>query len=1425
LGCGEIFLSYFVASEGALETGAAVVGRKRSNSRFAALTLAASSRRLLGTSSMVALGLVLATSTPSRATDWTGGTSTDWFIGTNWSAGVPTSAVDANIDTVAPNATVVGAAGAQAHVLWVGISGTGTLTIQNGGTLSNAVLGVLGHNAGSTGTATVDGAGSSWTNSGDIYVGNFGTGTLTIRNGGAVSNGISFLGLRAGSTGTATVDGAGSSWANSGTLNVGYGGTGTLTIQNGGAVSNIDGVLGNNAGSTGTATVDGTGSTWTNSGDLYVGRSGTGTLTIQNGGAVSNAGFGYLGFVAGSTGSATVDGAGSAWTNSSTLNVGYSGAGTLTIQNGGAVSDVTGVLGLGPGSTGSATVDGAGSTWTNSGDFYVGRSGTGTLTIRNGGNVSNVGIGYLGFTAGTTGTATVDGAGSAWTNSGELYVGNFGTGTLTIQSGGKVSDADGYVGNNAGSIGSATVDGAGSAWTNSSTLNVGVAGTGTLTIQNGGTVSNAGIGLLGVYAGSTGTVTVDGAGSSWTNSGNVYVGILGTGTLTIRNGGAASSPGVVTIGELAGSTGTVTVDGAGSSFTNSGLVVGSFGTGTLTIQNGGKANTYTSYINTGTTTVNGAGSSWTNSGNLSVGNSRAGTLTIENGGAVSNVIGWIGVNAGSTGTVTVDGAGSSWTNSGDIYVGNSGTGTLTIRNGGAVSNVIGWIGTDVGSTGTATVDGAGSVWTNSGALVVGSGGTGTLTIQNGGKVSNVLGYLGLIPGSTGTATVNGAGSVWTNSDTLAVGQYGTGTLTIANGGAVSTASGMQIAALAGSTGTLNIGAASGLAAAAPGTLTTPSITFGGGTGRIVFNHTASNYNFAPIISGAGAVTVENGTTILAATNTYSGATTVNGGTLAVNGTIASSAVTVNNGGTLGGNGTVGGVTINGGGVLAPGNSIGTLTVGGNLAFGAGGLYRVEVSPSAADRANVTGIASLTGGIVQAVFQPGSYVSKSYTILSAAGGLGGTTFSGVSGSMPAFNVGLSYTSTDVVLNLLASLGAGNSLPGNPQTVASTLNNFFNNGGALPPAFVALFGLTGSNLSSVLSQVSGETATGSQQTTFNAMNQFMGVMTDPFIDGRGDPISVGSAGVSAYAEQDKPHSSAARDAYAMFTKAPVMADPFAQRWSVWAAGYGGSQTTNGNTTLGSNNTTSRIAGIAVGADYRISPNTLAGFALAGGGTTFSTVNGGSGRSDMFQAGAFIRHNAGAAYLSGALAYGWQDITTNRTVTVAGIDQLRAQFNANAFSGRVEGGYRFVSPWMGGIGITPYAAGQFTTFDLPAYAEQAVAGISSFALAYASRSVTDTRSELGLRSDKSYAMPDGIVTLRGRLAWAHGFNPGRNIGATFQTLPGASFVVGGAAQASDSALVTASVEKKWLSGWSVASTFEGEFSQLTKSYAGKGVVRYAW
>jgi uncharacterized protein with beta-barrel porin domain len=443
-------------------------------------------------------------------------------------------------------------------------------------------------------------------------------------------------------------------------------------------------------------------------------------------------------------------------------------------------------------------------------------------------------------------------------------------------------------------------------------------------------------------------------------------------------------------------------------------------------------------------------------------------------------------------------------------------------------------------------------------------------------------------------------------------------------------------------------------------------------------------------------------------------------------------------------------------------------------------------------------------------------------------------------LPAnFSTSLSYDLTHTYLNLTLSFtppppstptpppsgpNFGGGLNGNQQAVGSALINFFNSSGGIPMVF-------GTLTPAGLTQASGELGTGSQQTTFDAMSMFMGLLTDPFMDRSGNGANGASAtpfaeeidAANAYAAKDKSRSQSERDAYAaIYRKAPLAA-PFVPSWSVWAAGYGGSQTTDGNATLGSNSATSRIAGTAVGADYRFSPFTVAGFALAGGGTNFSVANVlGSGRSDLFQAGAYIRHTQGPAYISAALAYGWQDITTNRTVTLAGVDQLRAEFNANAFSGRVEGGYRFAGPW---IGVTPYAAAQFTTFDLPAYAEHAITGANTFALAYGARDVTDARTELGIRTDKSWAMTNSILTLRGRFAWAHDYDPDRNIAATFQALPGASFVVNGAAQAHDSALTTASAEVKWMNGWSAAATFEGEFSSVTRSYAGKGVVRYAW
>ncbi len=587
-------------------------------------------------------------------------------------------------------------------------------------------------------------------------------------------------------------------------------------------------------------------------------------------------------------------------------------------------------------------------------------------------------------------------------------------------------------------------------------------------------------------------------------------------------------------------------------------------------------------------------------------------------------------------------------------------------------------------------------------------------------------------------------------------------------------------------------------------------------------------------TGGALVKTGTGTMTLSGINTYSGATTVNGGVLAVNGSIlASSGVTVNSGGTLAGTGIVGN-TLVAGGIFAPGSGVAgtSTTVTGTLGLNAASTYRVDVNPATASFAAVSGVATLGGATVNASFAPGSYIARQYTILTA-GSLNGTFGALTNTNLPAnFTTALSYDAAHAYLDLTLHFtpppgptapGFGTGLNRNQSNVANALINYFNSNGGIPLVF-------GTLNAQGLSQASGETAAGSQQTTFDAMNQFMGVMTDPFSAGRGagGVGAIGFAaeddGFNAYASTGRKRTGAERDAYAMLTKAPPRAPGFEAHWNVWAAGFGGSQTTDGHAVTGSNTTTSRLGGVAVGADYWLSPDTLAGFALAGGGTSFSAANGGSGRSDLFQAGAFLRHAMGSAYVSGAAAYGWQDITTERRLAMDGA-QLRAQFNANAWSGRIEAGNRWVLPWLSGIGLTPYAAAQVTAFDLPAYAERAGLGTGTFALNYASQTATSTRSELGLRTDKSFAVGDAILTLRGRAAWAHDYNTDRAVSATFQALPGASFTVNGASPSRDAALTTASAEMRFTSGIALAGTFEGEFSDVTASYAGKGVVRYAW
>ena len=437
-----------------------------------------------------------------------------------------------------------------------------------------------------------------------------------------------------------------------------------------------------------------------------------------------------------------------------------------------------------------------------------------------------------------------------------------------------------------------------------------------------------------------------------------------------------------------------------------------------------------------------------------------------------------------------------------------------------------------------------------------------------------------------------------------------------------------------------------------------------------------------------------------------------------------------------------------------------------------------------------------------------------------------TFDSVSVTNPALaRAHLGYVGNDVLLTLDPGL-LSPMLPGfasiNQRNVAAGIDNALLGGANPPPGFDALFNLSGAQLGNALTQASGEAATGVQQTSFTAMERFLTTILDRWF-GSGDNGQPSSLGAMQFGDSVATQG-APREAYAaMTTKAPAGAGLYTQPWSVWGAGYGGSQSTDGNAELGSNAISARALGVAAGADYRLSPATRVGFALGGGGTNFNLSNGlGGGRSDLFQAGVFVRHSIGDTYLAGALAYGWQDVTTDRTVTIAGSDRLRGQYNANAFSGRFEAGHRYLTPWAA---LTPYLAGQFTTLYLPSYGEQTIAGANTFALNYAARSVTAPRSEFGLRADRVYGVDNAVLTLRGQAAWTHDFNTDRSIAATFQSLPQAGFIVNGAAQGRDGARMTAGAELNWLNGFSIAGGLEGEFTAVSTTLSAKAVGRYRW
>jgi outer membrane autotransporter protein len=759
---------------------------------------------------------------------------------------------------------------------------------------------------------------------------------------------------------------------------VGQDGAGTLLVDGGGDV-HVTGsadfgnglILGLHDGSSGTATVTGAGSTLSVDAGVQIGNAGAGALSVLAGGtanlglqtayAETILGLGYYGWSAESgegTGTLRVDGAGSTVNYGGGLNV---LDGTVSVTGGGQLLGVArpseagwiDMIGWGVPAdpdpthdfaglrgTSAVTVSGEGSAWKSLNGLDIGDGGDGALSVLDGGDASfqgNVYVGGQSYLYDALGGSPVPGL-APQTGTGTIRVSGAGT-SLAVGPG---IASKGWIDVGYRAKGSMEVSDGATASV-AYTLYLGDYSDGTLSVTGGATMSVLGANplgggnLLGVNQGGTGTILVSGAGSKLSFAGGLQVGNAGTGIVSVLGGATVN---------------------AGLDIAYAETLVGAGNYGWATGAETGK----------GTITVDGAGSSFNYAGGLNVLN---GAVVVSGGGKVAShgraadgtafwtdTIGFglpanpDGSYAGlhGVGAVTLTGAGSAWTSLNGLNIGYGDAGSLSVL-GGAHAGFAGYA--ELGKLSY------------------------LFDAPDGGPVPGLAG----IPGA-GTLLVSGAGSSFVLSaldgnttwgaGALELGSEAAGSVVVNNGGTLSAAGGIKV----GAQGTFTVGGMQGGTLAAPGTVTS-GITLMAPAATLVFNHSATAhddtaYAFAPVISGNGHVDVAGGFTRLTGdSSAFTGDTTIDtGATLSVNGSLGGD-ISVD--GRLQGTGTVGNVTVNNGGTLAPGNSPGTLHVDGDLLMQAGSIYSAEIDSDtgASDSIAVAGNVQIESGTVLSISNLGT----------------------------------------------------------------------------------------------------------------------------------------------------------------------------------------------------------------------------------------------------------------------------------------------------------------------------------------------------------------------------------------------------------------------------------------------------------------------
>ena len=1352
---------------------------------------------------------------------------------------------------------------------------TGVTTINSGATLSLSGTGTISTSVGLTDNGTFD---ISATTSGATIVALAGSGSVTL--------GTETLSLSSGSAAifSGTITGTGALVLESGTEtlageNTYTGGTtinsaGILEIGNGGTSGSIVG----NVVSNGTLEFYRTdnvsfGGVISGTGAVTQLGSGTLTLTAQNS---------YTGATNITGGTLALSSTGSITTSSSVI---ANGTFDISATSGASIESLSGI---GAVQLGSATLTLTSASGTFSGTI----EGSGGITLTGGTETLSGANSYTGATTVMGGTleynfsttsnnisdnATVafDSALATSMNgiiSGSGGVMQIGSGVTTI------TTAQAYTGTTTISAGTLALSGTGSIASSS-----GIIDNGTLSIAG----TNAGASITSISG--VGAVQLGSETLTLTNASGSFAGIIsGSGNLTLAGGSETLLGGDTYTGLTTISAGTLSVgsysalahsssviDNATLDISQSGTIVG---TASLVSLSGSGA------VTLGANTLVLTAAAGTFSGTIS----GTGGLTLDGGTeTLSGANSYSGMTTISSGTLAISGAGglssgNSVTNNGTLDLSAiSPTATITLASLSGSGQVI--LGAEnlnlanASGTFSGTISGSGQLIVSGGVEVLAgansfTGGTlisgGTLQIGSGSLTGSVMGNIidnGILAFDPAgnyvfAGTVSGAGSVQ---------QTGLGTTIL-------TAADPYTGGTTITSGTLQLGNGS-----AAGSIT-GDVT---DNGTLAFDR-PDNVVFGGVISGTGAVTVEDGTVTLAAADTYTGVTTVNGlTTLALsgsgsidnsqnitdNGTFDISAAAAPQIESLAGSGTVnlgsqsltltnasgtfsgtitgsGGLVLNGGTQILSGTNAynGATTVNGGTL-----LIDGSVTSSSGITVNSGGTLGGTG------FVPGVTVNRGGSIAPGANGAGALNVNGTvalnAGSNFIVNVNsataptLSTSGAEVLAGTLSIASTDGTYPLEQKLTILTAAGGVTGAFASAPIqssgaqFVSALSYDAKDAYleislSKLSPLLPRTATGNQKNAIGGIDAAIANSDTlpPAFENLGN-VSSTALGGDAGQLSGEIAADVSQAGLSLFNPFLTAVQDHIADMQHTDSSQSRQPSQRPEIWLSGFVGSSLVAGDADIGSHNFRSN-VDGFVMGGDWNIEPRIVLGAaasiGFSNFHIADDLGRGTATAYQFSGYSLLQFSRRLYGSFTGAAALDDINTNRTVTAsgtddLTGKAAA-WIFGGRYETGVSlnwITPYLALQDDLFNNPSYGEQAASGTNDYAISYRSGSTNSASLEFGERQRADLRLDQWTLKLSDRLAWAHGSSGTPGADGVFSALPGSVFTVYGASSVKDAALISLGADLENRRGIGIDLHFDSAIAHNSQTYTGIVGLNFAW